>query len=194
MRILVACEFSGVVRDAFIAQGHDAISCDLLPSNQPGPHIEGNVLDHLVNGYDMLLAFPPCTYLCNSGVRWLYKKGRKENGLNQERWFEMEKAAEFFQRLWNAPIGKICIENPVPHRYAELPFFNQSIQPWQFGHGEVKRTCFWLKNLPLLRPTKIVEGRYPRVHYASPSIDRWKKRSITLPGIALAMAEQWRKT
>ncbi len=192
MNVLVACEFSGIVRDAFTARGHNAWSCDLLPSERSGQHILGDAVPVLwrvgafkmqVPKWDMLIAFPPCTYLCNSGVRWLKTQpGRREN---------MEAAAAFFKALLAAPIERIGVENPVPHGHAKLPKFTQSIQPWQFGHGEIKRTCLWLKNLPPLVPTNVVTGRTARVHRASPGPDRWKERSRTLPGIAAAMAEQW---
>lgn len=140
MRVLVACEFSGVVRDAFIARGHDAMSCDLLPGETPGPHHKGDVIGDWILGieWDLLIAHPPCTYLSNSGVRWLYKDG----GRNEPRWQEMRKAADFFMEFVNAThIPKRCIENPIPHRHAQLPKYTQTIQPWQFGHGETKRTC-----------------------------------------------------
>lgn len=194
MKVLIACEFSGVVRDAFIEQGHDAISCDLLPTESPGPHYHGDVIDflgaHAVD-FDLMIAHPPCQFLSNSGVRWLYKGGRKENGPDPLRWRSMGAARDFFMYLLNQPIPRIAVENPVPHGHAFLPPFTQTFQPWEFGHGEIKRTCLWLKNLPPLKPTTIVEGRDPRVHHASPSPDRWKERSITLPGIAKAMASQW---
>lgn len=185
MRVLVACEFSGVVRDAFIRHGHDAVSCDLIPTESPGPHIQGDVLGVLNQGWDMMIAHPPCTRLCNSGVRWLHERGL---------WVEMFDAALFFKRLLAAPIRRIAIENPVMHRYAREvighgPDF--TIQPWQFGHGEVKRTCFWTKNLPALQPTQIVEGRDGRIWKMGPSASRGQDRSRTYPGIAEAMAEQW---
>lgn len=190
MRVLVACEFSGVVRDAFITRGHEAISCDLLPG-APGPHIQGDVRNHLDKDWDLLIAHPPCTFLANSGVRWLYStKGVR----NEARWIEMEAAAQFFRLMLDAPVKRIAVENPVMHCYARTLIGgrqNQVIQPWQFGHGEIKATCLWLKNLPLLKPTDIVTGRTARVHRAPPSPDRWKERSITLNGIAAAMAEQW---
>lgn len=183
MKVLIACEFSGIVRDAFIKNGHDAISCDLLPSEAPGPHIKDDVLGYLACDWDLLVAHPPCTYLCNSGVRWLYT----EHG----RWEKMENAASFFMELFNANIGKICIENPIPHKYTRLPKYDQIIQPWQFGHGETKATCLWLKNLPKLAATSIVDGRTQKIHLMSPSDDRSKNRSRTYTGIANAMAMQW---
>lgn len=190
--VLVACEFSGTVRDEFIRQGFDAYSCDLLPTESSfGPHYEMDITRILNDDWDCMIAFPPCTYICNSGVRWLYKGGRADNGLDPDRWFQMGKAVSFFEMLLNAPIPHIAVENPVPHGHAGLPDFNQSVQPWMFGHGEVKRTCFWLKDLPELAPTNVVNGRTPRVHHEAPAIDRWKKRSITYPGIAEAMAQQW---
>lgn len=185
MKVLVACEFSGIVRDAFAARGHYAVSCDFLPSERPGHHIVGNVEYVLhADGWDLMIAHPPCTYLCNSGVRWLAG--------NLERRIAMHEAARFFLTLLSAKhIPRICIENPIPHRHAGLPPYSQTIQPWQFGHGETKRTCLWLKGLPNLVPTNVVEGREPRVHHASPGPDRWKERSRTFDGIAKAMAEQW---
>ena len=190
MKVLIACEFSGIVRDAFIAKGHDAVSCDLLPTERTGPHYQGNVLDILNDGWDMMIAFPPCTYLCNSGVRWLYHGTE----LNENRWYLMKKAAEFFKYLLDASIDKICAENPIMHRYSRKIVgqeYSQIIQPWQFGHGETKATCLTLKKLPKLKPTNIVEGREQRIHKMPPSKDRAKLRSITFQGIADAMAEQW---
>lgn len=195
MRVLIACEFSGIVRDAFIARGHYAKSVDMLPTESPGPHYQGDILDFIksTKGYwDLMIAHPPCTYLTNSGVRWLY--GGKGNIPDAERWHHMENAAIFFSQLLNAGIPKIVVENPVMHKYAiEIIGRKQDqiIQPWQFGHGETKGTGLWLKNLPKLEPTNIVEGRTPRVHYASPGPNRWKERSRTYTGIAEAMAKQW---
>lgn len=190
MRVLVACEFSGIVRDAFIAAGHDAVSCDLLPSERPGPHYQGTVRDLRLDRFDLLIAHPPCTYLANSGVRWLYgPKGT--DTINPERWDAMIQAARFFRWLLDAPVERVVVENPIMHRRAALRKADQIIQPWMFGHGETKATCLWLKNVPKLVPTNIVDGRTPRVHHASPGPDRWKERSRTLPGIAAAMAEQW---
>lgn len=185
MRVLVACEFSGIVRDAFIARGHDAWSCDLLPTERPGPHIQGDIFKVIDSTWDALLAFWPCMRLCNSGVRWLHERNL---------WPEMEKSAESFRRLLNCSIPKRALENPIPHKWALKIMgrkYDQIIQPWQFGHGETKATCLWLAGLPLLRPTNIVDGRMPRVHHASPGPDRWKERSRTYQGIANAMAEQW---
>lgn len=192
MRVLVACEFSGVVRDAFLAMGHDAVSCDLLPSASPGPHILGDVLNHLEDGWDLMIAHPPCTFLANSGVRWLY--GGKGTVRDAERWAKMEEGAAFFLAMLNAPIPKIVVENPVMHGHAKDIIGrgpDQTIQPWQHGHGETKATCLWLKGVLPLRPSNVVDGRTPRVHFASPSPDRWKHRSVTLAGIAAAMAAQW---
>lgn len=196
LRVLVACEFSGTVRDAFLAAGHDAWSCDVLPAERPSNrHIRGDVRDVLNDGWDLLMvAHPPCTRLCNSGVRWLTTPppGRSLT----EMWLELNDGAKLFSDLWNADIPRICVENPVMHKYAKDRIINyvepaQSVQPWQYGHGECKRTCFWLKNLPPLVPTNIVEGREQRVHMASPGPNRWKERSRFYPGIAKAMAEQW---
>lgn len=200
MRVLVACEFSGIVRDSFIARGHDAWSCDLLPSERPGPHLQADALTVLDHNWDLIVAHPECRYLNHAGVRWLYQGGKRwnpdgsENPRNPERWTAMEKAAEFFNRVGDAPCPLIVRENSEMHPYAvELVGgkADQIVQPWMFGHGEVKATHFWLKGLPPLTPTLIVEGRIPRVHYESPGRDRWKNRSRTLQGIADAMAEQW---
>jgi len=180
MRVLVACEFSGTVRDAFIAFGHDAFSCDLLPTDKLGPHIEGDVLSILNYGWDLMIAHPPCSHLAVSGAAWFKNKVK-----------EQAEALEFVRKLMDAPIPKIAIENPISIISSRIRKPDQIIQPWQFGHGETKATCLWLKNLPLLVPTDIVEGRTPRVHYASPGPDRWKERSRTLKGIGNAMAEQW---
>ena len=181
MRVLIACEFSGIVRDAFIARGHDATSCDLLPTEKPGPHYQGDVMDIIYNGHwDLMIAHPPCTYLASSGARWF--KGR---------WYEQEEALEFVRYLLNAPINKIALENPIGVISTQIRKPDQIIQPWQFGHGETKATCLWLKNLPLLKPTNIVDGREARVHREPPSKDRWKNRSRTYQGIANAMASQW---
>jgi len=195
-RILIACEFSGVVRRAFAAQGHDAWSCDLLPAeDMSNHHITGDVRDVLGWGWDlMMVAHPPCTRLCNSGVRWL-KVPPKGKTLDQM-WDDLRDGAALFSDLWNADIPRIAIENPVMHRHAKALITNYedfacSVQPWQFGHGETKRTCFWLKNLPPLEPTEIVSGREQRVHRMPPGPDRWKERSRTFPGIAAAIAQQW---
>ena len=186
MKVLVACEYSGRVRDAFIKQGHDAMSCDLLPTDQPGPHYEGDVFDIINDGWDLMVAHPPCTYLSNSGVTWLHRQ--------EGRWDNMRNGAKFFKKLMETNIPKIAIENPIMHKYAVEIIGrrqDQVVQPWMFGHGETKATCFWLKNLPKLTPTNIVEGRVQRLHLLPPSPDRWKLRSTTYQGIADAMAAQW---
>lgn len=188
MRVLIACEFSGIVRDAFRALGHDAWSCDLIPSEDGSRyHYQQDILDacgiwpHLIHGgWDMMIAFPPCTHLCVSGARWFKQKQA-----------EQKEAIAFFMSLANSCIEKIAIENPIGIMSTHYRKPDQIIQPWQFGHGETKATCLWMKNLPKLKSTNIVEGRTPRVHHASPGPDRWKERSRTLPGIAAAMAEQW---
>jgi hypothetical protein len=196
LRVLVACEFSGTVRRAFAARGHDAWSCDLLPADdRSNRHIVGDARELLNDGWDLLMvAHPPCTRLCNSGVRWLSvpPPGRTVESM----WQELDEGAALFSAFWNAPIERIAIENPVMHRHAKARItgyrdFAQSIQPWQFGHPETKRTCFWLKNLPPLVPTKIVDGREQRVARMSPGPDRWRERSRFYPGIADAMADQW---
>jgi len=207
MRVLVACEFSGIVRDAFAARGHDAWSCDLLPTERLGNHLQGDVLKHLNDGWDLMIAHPPCTYLANSGVSHLYNKDKT---INQERWQKMKDAGQFFRHLWCAPdIPKICIENPIMHWYGkdeagvayahDKEEFKQIIQPWMFGHPEQKATCLWLRNLPKLKPTnnvreemmKLPDNQRQRMHYLPPSPDRQTIRSRTFPGIAAAMAEQW---
>lgn len=183
MRVLVACEFSGTVRDAFARLGHDAWSCDLLPTERPGNHIQGDVLSILGDGWDLMIAHPPCTYLCVSGISW--------NSRRPGRAALTEKALQFVALLMAAPIPRIAIENPVAVISSRIRKPDQTIQPWQFGHGETKRTCLWLKGLPPLRPTNIVEGREQRLHRLPPSPDRWKLRSLTYQGIADAMAQQW---
>lgn len=180
MRVLVACEYSGTVRDAFIRTGHDAMSCDLLPTDVPGPHYQGNVLDVIGDGWDLMISHPPCTHLAVSGARWFKEKQK-----------EQAEALEFVRLLLAAPIPSIALENPVSIISSRIRKPDQVIQPWQFGHGETKATCLWLKNLPLLKPTNIVEGREARIHRMPPSPDRWKERSKTYAGIASAMAEQW---
>ena len=189
MKILIAFEFSGRVRDAFKERGHDAISCDFLDTERPGKHYKGDVRDYLkenIGSIDLMVAHPTCTFLCNSGVRWLHTV--------EGRWQQMVEAAEFFKLLLNIDIQKIAVENPIPHKYAMEIIgkkYSQIIQPWQFGNGETKATCLWLKDLPLLKPTSIVSGRYDRVHRLPPSDNRWKERSRTYTGIAEAMASQW---
>jgi hypothetical protein len=180
VRVLVACEFSGIVRDAFIAKGHDAWSCDLLPTERPGPHIQDDVLLHLDDGWDAMIAHPPCTFLAVSGARWFAK-----------RWASQAMALMFVRELAEADIERIAIENPISVLSTKWRKPDQIIQPWMFGHGETKATCLWLKGLPKLVPTQVVDGRVPRVHHASPGPDRWKERSRSYPGIAAAMAAQW---
>jgi len=195
MRVLVACEYSGTVRDAFSAKGHHAMSCDILPSDVPGLHHQGDVLDILDQEWDLLVAHPPCTFLANSGVCHLHTK--------EGRWDDMREGAAFFRELLNAPIPKVCVENPVMHGYGkkEIGGVRQSqlVQPWMFGHTETKATCLWLRGLPLLVPTDDVReetmalpaNQRQRLHYLPPSPDRWKERSKTYTGLANAMAEQW---
>ena len=181
MRVLVACEFSGVVREAFRRKGHDAWSCDILPAENGSQfHIQGDCIQALEENWDMMIAHPPCTHLAVSGARWFKDKQK-----------EQAEALNFVKLLLNAPIEKIALENPISIISSKIRKPDQIIQPWQFGHGETKATCLWLKNLPKLKPTKIVDGRIARVHNLPPSPDRWKLRSITYQGIADAMAEQW---
>jgi hypothetical protein len=210
MRVLVACEQSGVVRRAFDRAGHDAWSCDLLPAEDgSNHHIRGDVRAVLNDGWDlMMVAHPPCTRLCNSGVRWL--DGPPEGKTVAQMWAELDEGAALFSDLWNAPIERICVENPIMHKHAKARIrnyaeFKQSVQPYDFGHVESKRTCFWLKNLPPLVPTtprtkedlatlKAEHGKaFNRIHNATPGPDRWKERSRTFDGIAAAMADQWGK-
>jgi len=180
MNVLIACEFSGIVREAFKAKGHDALSCDLLPSEIPGNHYQGDVRDIIDNGFDLMIAHPPCTHLAVSGARWF--KDKK---------VEQKEALDFVRFLMDANIPKIAIENPISIISSHIRKPDQIIQPWQFGHGETKKTCLWLKNLPLLQPTNIVDGRKDRIHKLPPSETRWKERSRTYKGIAQAMADQW---
>ena len=195
MRVLIACEFSGTVRRAFTARGHDAWSCDLLPAEDgSNRHIVGDARDLLNDGWDLAICHPPCTRLCNSGVRWLTKAppGRTLADM----WDELETGAALFSAFWNAPIPRIAVENPVMHKHAKALIEGyappaQSVQPWQYGHGEVKRTCLWLRGLPVLTPTDVVEGREARVHRMPPSPNRGKERSRFFSGIADAMADQW---
>ena len=189
MRVLIGCEFSGVVRRAFAALGHDAWSCDLLPAEDgSNQHLIGDVRDHLHDGWDLLAVFhPPCTRLCNSGLRWLYERNL---------WADLDEAAALFSALWNAPIPRRAIENPIMHRHAKERIVGyrepaQIIQPWQFGHGETKATGLWLHGLMPLYPTDIVDGRTARVHRMPPGPHRWRERSRTFEGIARAMAHQW---
>ncbi len=180
LRVLVACEFSGIVREAFAKRGHDAWSCDLLPTEIPGQHIQDDVVKHLNDGWDLMIAHPPCTYLAVSGARWF-----------RYRLKEQAAALDFVRQLMDAPITCICIENPISIISTRIRKPDQIIQPWQFGRGETKATCLWLKGLPLLKPTNIVSGRQGRVWREPPSPERWKNRSRTLQGIADAMATQW---
>lgn len=181
MRVLVGCEFSGIVRDAFIARGHDAISCDLQPTEKPGPHLIMDVRKAInYDKWDLGIFFPPCDHICVSGARWFKDKGEMQ-----------ENALDFVARLMLAPIEKIAIENPIGVISTRIRKPDQIIQPWMFGHGETKGTCLWLKNLPPLKHTKVVDGRDPRVHHMPPSKNRARERSRTYPGIAEAMASQW---
>ena len=195
MKILVACEYSGTVRDAFIRAGYDAMSCDLLPTDAPGPHYQGSVLDILSNGWDLMIAHPPCTYLCSSGLHW--------NRRRPERAQQTEDALLFVRQLLDAPIPMIALENPIGCISTRIRKPDQTIQPWQYGHDASKATCLWLKGLPLLRPTDFVAPRAVNgksrwgnqtdsgQNKLPPSADRWKIRSETYPGIADAMARQW---
>jgi hypothetical protein len=182
MRVLVACEFSGTVRDAFARRGHDAWSCDILPSELPGQHIQGDVLEILNDNWDLAIMHPPCTHLAVSGSRWFPGKVT-----------EQKEALDFVRALMAAPIPRMAIENPVSIISSHIRKPDQIIQPWQFGHGEMKTTCLWLKNLPRLKPTDIVDGREQRVWKMPPSENRWAERSRTFQGIAEAMADQWGK-
>jgi site-specific DNA-cytosine methylase len=178
----VACEYSGTVRDAFLRAGHYALSCDLLPceSTASGDHYQGDVRDVLDHGWDLMIAHPPCTHLAVSGARWFKDKKAQQ-----------EEALDFVRLLLNAPVERIALENPVSIISSHIRKPDQIIQPWMFGHGETKATCLWLKNLPLLKPTNIVDGREQRIHRMPPGPDRWKERSRTFVGIATAMSEQW---
>ena len=180
MKVLVACEYSGRVRDAFAARGHYALSCDLLPTEVPGNHYKGPVEDLLNQHWDLMICHPPCTHLAVSGARWFKDKQT-----------EQAAALDFVRLLLNAPVERIALENPVSIISSRIRKPDQIIQPWQFGHGETKATCLWLKNLPKLVPTNVVDGRENKVHRMSPGPDRWKERSRTYQGIANAMAEQW---
>jgi len=195
MKILIACEYSGTVRDAFIAKGHNAMSCDLLPTDAPGNHYQGDVKDILNDGWDMLIAHPPCTYMCNSGVSHLHK--------DPSRWIELFKAGKLFKQFLDADIPKIVIENPIMHKYGKQLIGgikqSQVVPPWMFGHKEQKATCLWIKGLPILIETNNVKeemlllpaNQRQRMHYLPPSPDRWKIRSTTYGGLANAMADQW---
>jgi len=180
MRVLIACEYSGIVREAFKAQGHYALSCDLLESEIPGNHYKGNVLPLLNDEWDLLIAHPPCTHLSVSGARWFTDKKK-----------EQQIALDFVSQILDSEIPKIALENPISIISTKIRKPDQIIQPWQYGHGETKATCLWLKNLPKLLPTNIVPGREQKIHKMPPSPDRWKNRSRTYTGIAHAMATQW---
>jgi len=182
MKILVACEYSGIVRDAFIAQGHEAMSCDILPTERPGPHYQGNVLNILHDGWDLMVAHPPCTHLAVSGAKHFLAK--RADG-------RQDAALDFVRSLMLAPILRICIENPVSIISTRIRKPDQIIQPWQYGHGETKTTCLWLQGLLLLTPTNVVEGRSNRIHTMPGGKDQAKNRSKTYQGIADAMADQW---
>ena len=179
-RLLVACEFSGIVREAFRLKGWDAWSCDYLPTEIPGQHIQCDVLEILNDGWDMIIAHPPCDHIAVSGARWFKYKQK-----------EQAEALEFVRLLMGANIPRIAIENPISIISSRIRKPDQIIQPWQYGHGETKATCLWLKNLPKLQPTNVVDGREQRIFRMPPSKDRWKERSRTFPGIAQAMADQW---
>ena len=195
MNVLVACEYSGRVRDAFAERGHNAVSVDYLPSETEGKHIQGDVLDVIKSQkWDLMIAHPPCTFLTNSGVSWLHK--------DPSRWAKLDDACAFFKALLDAPIERICVENPIPHKYALERIgdkYSQIVQPWMFGHTETKATCLWLKGLWQLVPTSnlkaetwaLPSAQRQRLHWLPPSADRWKERSRTYEGIAKAMAEQW---
>lgn len=212
MRVLVACEYSAIVRDAFRARGHDAWSCDILPTEgDPRWHIQGDAIAVAYRGvpdpasksglplgfvpWDMMIAHPPCTYLANSGAKHLYAGMSATNGPSGDRWANMGAGAAFFLALWNAPIARVAIENPVmlghPRRLFGIPDPTQTLQPWQFGHGETKAVCLWLRGLMPVRPTQIVEGREARVWRMGPGPNRQKERSRFFTGIAEAMADQW---
>lgn len=199
-KVLIACEESQAITIEMRKLGLEAFSCDIqeCSGGHPEWHLQCDVREILNQDWDLMIAHPDCTYLTNAGVRHLHdhvtsKKGKKTKISGSARWVKMHEAAEFFMELWNANIDKICIENPIPHKYAKniIGQYTQLIQPWMFGHGETKATCLWLKNLPKLKPTKIVEGREPRIHKMSPSKNRAKLRSKTYSGIAKAIAEQW---
>jgi hypothetical protein len=192
MRVLIACEYSGTVRDAYIKQGHDAMSCDLLPTDSEGPHYQGNVFDVINDGWDLMIAHPPCTYLSVSGMHWT-SRGLRDPQLTED-------ALEFVRQLMDAPINKIAIENPVSVISSRIRKPDQIVQPWWFGDDASKKTCLWLKNLPNLTPTNMLQGdsKTRRANQTEtgqnklpPSKDRWKIRSKTYPGIAHAMSTQW---
>tara|TARA_R110000822_G_C15064487_1_gene467851 strand:- start:44 stop:631 length:588 start_codon:yes stop_codon:yes gene_type:complete len=194
MKVLVACEYSGIVRDAFTKKGHYAMSCDILPTESEGLHYQGNVMDIINDGWDLMIAHPPCTYLSNAGARWLYPKGK----LDEERYLKGLETKNFFMNLWNAPIDKICIENPKPSKIYNLPKHNQKVQPYEYGHPYSKGTYLWLKNIPILLPYEManIEG-YWCGSYTSKQKDKRvlgktaKERSKFWSGIANQMANQW---
>jgi hypothetical protein len=193
VNVLVACEFSGIVREAFERRGFNATSCDLLPTEKPGQHYQGDVADILYQDWDLIIAHPPCTYLCNSGVRWLFEDRKTETAKERKR--KMKQAHDFFMMFRNHPTCKyIAIENPIPHKYAELPKYTQTVQPYDFfPNKSSKRTCFWLQNLPPLVPNQVIpkEERTYEIHNITRKVDRWIERSRTFEGIANAMADQW---
>ena len=200
MKVLIACEYSGTVRDAFLQLGHDAMSCDLLQTDVPGPHYQGDVFDIINDGWDLMIAHPPCTYISRAGARWMHGNGQ----INKDRLREALKAKEFFLRLYNSNIKMIAIENPTPLQILKMPEATQSIQPYELGHPYSKRTLLWLKNLPKLRPTQIVNDHQPFLpsntggkkrgqSYNFGTAKNWKESSTTFAGIAKAMADQWSK-
>ena len=200
MRVLIACEYSGAVRDEFIKLGHDAMSCDLLPTDVPGPHYQGDVFDIINDGWDLMIAHPPCTYISRAGARWMYQN----NKVNQERLTKALDAKDFFMKLYNADIEKIALENPTPLQILKMPLPSQAIEPFQFGHPFSKRTLLWLKNLPLLKPTNILNQYTPFLPSNTGGAKRgekthrgtaknWKESSTTFKGVAKAMADQWSK-
>lgn len=185
MKVLVACEWSGTVRDAFLAAGHDAMSCDLLPTESEGPHYQGDVRDVLSESWDLIVAHPPCTRLCLSGLRWLDER---------DLWGDLDEAAEFFRLFSEHPAERVAVENPIPHRHAVERIgrkYDQIVQPWQFGEAETKAVCLWLKGLPPLIASEVVQNAEPKVHKMSQSPGRAKERSRFFKGIARAMAAQW---
>lgn len=193
MKVLVACEYSGTVRDAFILAGHDAMSCDLLPTDAPGPHYQGDVFDIIGDGWDLMIAHPPCTYLTVSANKWLKDQPPRKSGtlVGVARRQAREESIDFVMALQNCGIPRIAIENPIGCLSTRWRKPDQVLQPWMFGHGETKATCLWLTGLPVLTPTDIVDGREQRLHCLPKTADRWKLRSKTYQGIADAMAQQW---
>lgn len=206
LKVLIACEFSAIVREAFRRLGHDATSCDILPTEIPGPHIQGDALSALVStDWDLVVSHAPCTYLTNAGVRWLYGAGKSQGIRDEKRWGDMREGAAFFRAFFDRYTGPLCAENPIMHSHAmrevgePAGIVRQIVQPYQFGHLETKATVLWLRNLAPLKHTEDVEAamralpksQTHRVHLASPGPDRWKMRSRTFPGIAEAMALQW---